>query len=98
MHMGRVLRTCKRTGSPKFRIPSVRQDRRSQNQLLAFAVADATKKTLILSKAVGVSLQVLETVDYSWGKMKFESSPISKLSQQVLLAAWQKHLLKCRIS
>ena len=82
--LGRVLYALANAPvRPEFRISySVSKPEEAKNQLLALAVADATKKAEILSKAAGVSLQELETVDYSWGKIEFESSPISKLSEE----------------
>ena len=50
----------------------------SKNELLGKAVEDAKAKAVVLSKAAGVKLKQIQSIDYSWGEIDFECSPISE--------------------
>lgn len=50
-----------------------------KNELLANAVTDAKAKADVLSKASGVSLGEIITIDYSWAEIDFVSRPMDKL-------------------
>ncbi len=41
--------------------------------MLANAVADAREKATVLSQSAGVVLKDIQTIDYSWGEVRFES-------------------------
>ena len=53
---------------------TVRDQEQVKNSLLAKAVTDATEKAKVLAKAAGVTLKDIQTIDYSWGEVKFETS------------------------
>ena len=48
----------------------------SKNELLGKAVEDARAKAEVLTKSAGVSLQEIVSIDYSWGEIDFEISPM----------------------
>ena len=59
---------------PEFRISyTIKDQEAAKNELLGKAVKDAKEKALILSKSAGVSLKEIESIDYSWGEVKFET-------------------------
>ena len=71
---------------PEFRISyTVKDPESAKNELLALAVSDAQKKAEILSKAAGVSLFELQTIDYSWGEIEFATAPIGQLAESCCL-------------
>ena len=39
-------------------------------------VIDAKEKACVLTKAAGTTLKDIQTIDYSWGEIAFESSPM----------------------
>ena len=53
---------------------TVRDQEQVKNSLLAKAVTDATEKAKVLAKAAGVTLKDIQTIDYSWGEVRFETS------------------------
>ena len=40
------------------------------------AVADARQKAALLSQAAGVTLKEIQTIDYSWGEVRFRTETI----------------------
>ena len=50
-----------------------------KNELLGKAVEDSKIKAEVLSKAAGVSLGEIKTIDYSWGELEIYSEPIRHL-------------------
>ena len=63
--------------SPEFRISYFVGDPESaKNDLLGKAVTDAAAKAGVLTKAAGVTLGEIQTIDYSWGRIDFEVSPM----------------------
>lgn len=63
---------------PEFRIEyTVAEPKKCKNELLANAVTDA--KADVLSKASGVSLREILTIDYSWKEIDFVSRPMEKM-------------------
>lgn len=65
---------------PEFHIEyTVAEPERCKNELLANAVADAKAKADVLSKASGVSLGEIVTIDYSFAEIDFVSKPMDKL-------------------
>ncbi len=77
--LGRVLgllAAC--TGNPEFSIQyTVSDPEAAKNELLAKAVEDSEEKAFILSKAAGVELGEILTVDYSWGEVELVSRPMN---------------------
>lgn len=70
-----ALANCKI--DPKFRISyTVKEPEDSKNELLGKAVTDAKSKAAVLSKAAGVELKGIQSIDYSWGEIDFEISPM----------------------
>ena len=62
---------------PEFRISyTVRDPEAAKNLLLGRAVADAKEKAAVLTQAAGVSLKEIQSIDYSWGEIEFEYSPM----------------------
>lgn len=63
--------------SPEFRLSyTVRDKEASKNLLLGKAVEDAKAKAAVLARAAGVSLKDIQSIDYSWGEIEFECSPM----------------------
>lgn len=75
--------------SPEFRISyTVKDPEAVKNTLLGKAVADAKEKAAVLTKAAGTTLKDIQTIDYSWGEIDFEVSPMSRgLMMEDCLAA-----------
>ena len=64
---------------PDFRLSyTVKDPEASKNELLGKAVADAKAKAEVLAKAAGVSLKGIKNINYSWGEIQFEYSPMRK--------------------
>ncbi|WP_035795833.1 SIMPL domain-containing protein [Butyrivibrio sp. WCD3002] len=62
---------------PDFRISyTVKDKEASKNELLGKAIADAKAKAAVLTSAAGVTLKDIKTIDYSWGEIEFEYSPM----------------------
>lgn len=60
--------------SPEFQIGYfVKDQEAAKNAMLANAVADAREKAMILSQSAGVVLKDIQTIDYSWEEVRFES-------------------------
>ena len=61
---------------PEFRVSyTVSDPEGARNALLERAVADATEKAAALTRAGGVPLGDLQSIDYSWGRIDFEVLP-----------------------
>lgn len=62
---------------PEFHLSYTVKDREaSKNELLGKAVADAKAKAAVLTQASGVTLRDIQSIDYSWGEIDFEISPM----------------------
>lgn len=62
---------------PDFRISyTVKDKEASKNELLGKAIADAKAKAAVLTSVAGVALKDIKTIDYSWGEIEFEYSPM----------------------
>lgn len=62
---------------PEFRISyTVKDPEASKNLLLGKAVTDAKEKAVVLTQAAGVALKDVQSIDYSWGEINFEYSPM----------------------
>ena len=57
---------------------TVKDPEAAKNELLARAVADAREKAAVLTRAAGVALRELQSVDYSWGEVDFEVRTTSR--------------------
>ena len=65
--------------NPEFRISYTVSDPESaKNRLLGEAVKDASVKADVLTKSAGVSLKDIQSIDYSWGEINFEVSPVNR--------------------
>ena len=65
--------------NPEFRISyTVKDPEAVKNELLDKAVKDAKAKAEVLTRAAGLSLGEIQTIDYSWGQLDIEFTPISK--------------------
>ena len=70
-----ALATCPQ--SPEFRIVyAVKDSEAAKNTLLGKAVKDANEKAEVLSSSAGVTLKGIQSIDYSWGEINFEVSPM----------------------
>ncbi len=70
-----VLANCK--AKPEFRISyTVKDPEATKNTLLGKAVADAKEKAAALTQAGGVTLKDIQSIDYSWGTISFECTPV----------------------
>ncbi len=56
----------------------VRDAEASKNELLGKAVVDAKAKAEVLTAAAGVQLKDIASIDYSWGEIDFEVSPVGR--------------------
>ncbi len=63
---------------PEFRISyTVKDPEAVKNTLLGEAVADAKAKAAVLTRAGGVALLDIQTIDYSWGEIDLEYRPMN---------------------
>ncbi len=64
---------------PEFRLSyTVADPEARKNELLAKAIHDAKEKAAVLTTAAGVTLGSILNIDYSWGEIEFEYSPMYK--------------------
>lgn len=64
---------------PEIRFSYFVKDQESaKNILLAKAIEDATSKATVLSSAAGIALNSIQMIDYSWGKVELEVSPLTR--------------------
>ncbi|MDE6221892.1 MAG: SIMPL domain-containing protein, partial [Lachnospiraceae bacterium] len=79
--LGKVLyKLGHSTVRPEFRIEyTVAEPEKCKNELLANAVTDAKAKADVLSKAAGVSMGEIITIDYSWAEIDFVSRPMDNM-------------------
>lgn len=62
---------------PEFRISyTVKDPEAAKNLLIGKAVTDAKEKALVLTRAADVALKDIQSIDYSWGEINFEYSPM----------------------
>ncbi len=63
---------------PEFRLSyTVSDPEAAKNELLGKAVTDAKEKAAVLTQAAGVTLKDIQSIDYSWGEIDFEYSPMN---------------------
>ncbi len=79
--LGRVLLAVARCpGKPEFTIHyTISDPEAAKNELLAKAVQDSMTKASVLSKAAGVKLSDILSIDYSWGEIEFITRPMGDL-------------------
>lgn len=64
---------------PEFRLGyTVKDPEAVKNELLGKAVQDAVAKAGVLSKAAGLKLGDIQSMDYSWGRVEMEVYPMSR--------------------
>ncbi len=66
---------------------TVKDPEAAKNELLGRAVADAKEKASVLTKAAGVVLGEIQSVNYSWGEIDFEVQPLRALNTERCFAA-----------
>lgn len=75
------------SAKPQFNISYfVKDAERAKNLLLGNAISDAKQKAIVLAETSGVVLKEIQSIDYSWGEVRFESRPemIGMASEGVL--------------
>ncbi|MCR4850954.1 MAG: SIMPL domain-containing protein [Lachnospiraceae bacterium] len=79
--LGKVLGVmAKCAGEPEFTIQfTVSDPEASKNELLAKAVEDSRAKADVLSRATGVGLGEILSIDYSWGELEIYSRPLENV-------------------
>ncbi len=66
---------------------TVENTKKVKNMVLEKAVEDAREKAEVLTKAAGVALQEIVTIDYSWHDIIVQESPMRMLADTDCLAA-----------
>lgn len=76
--LGRLLYALANCGvEPELRIIyTVKDPEATKNLLLGKAVTDAKEKAVVLTRAAGTALKDIQSIDYSWGEISFECSPM----------------------
>ena len=76
--LGRILYAlAKCPVKPEFRLSyTVKDPEKSKNELLGRAVADSREKAGVLTRAAGVTLGSIQSIDYSWGQIDLEVRPM----------------------
>ncbi len=65
---------------PEFQLSyTVRDPEAARNELLGQAVADAREKAAVLTRAAGVTLKDIQSIDYSWGQLNLEVQPMNRM-------------------
>ena len=65
---------------PEFRLSyTVKDPEAAKNELLGNAVMDARVKAGVLTKAAGVALKDIQSIDYSWRNITFEVQPMNRM-------------------
>ena len=80
--LGRILYALANNEAltPDFRFSFFVKDvEGSKNELLGKAVTDAKAKAEVLTKAAGVALQEIISIDYSWGEIDFVTKPMNEM-------------------
>ena len=76
--LGRILYALANCAvRPEFRLSyTVKDPEATKNLLLGKAVADAMEKASVLTRAGGVALREIQSIDYSWGEIDLEYRPM----------------------
>lgn len=77
--LGKVLAAAAACpGQPEFSIQyTISDPEAAKNELLFKAVEDSKVKASVLSKAAGVELKEIISIDYSWGEIDLVTKPVS---------------------
>ena len=75
--LGKLLGAISKiTGEPEFSLEyTIADPEAAMNELLAKAVEDSKAKASVLTRAAGVELGDVLTIDYSWGEVDFIARP-----------------------
>lgn len=86
--LGKILTALSGCGAnPELEISYTVKDREAaKNELLGNAVANAMAKAEVLTRAAGVRLKEIQSVDYSWGEINFNVKPMRKAINTALRA------------
>ena len=78
--LGKILYALAKSSlKPEFSLSyTVKDPEAAKNELLEKAMRDAAAKAGVLSGAAGLKLGEIRNVDYSWGRIDFEVSPIAR--------------------
>ncbi len=78
--LGKLLYALARCpAKPEFSLSyTVGDPEAAKNALLGKAMADAMEKAAVLGRAAEVSLGQIQSIDYSWGEISFESRPMER--------------------
>ncbi len=78
--LGKLLYALARCpAKPEFSLSyTVGDPEAAKNALLGKAMADAREKAAVLGRAAEVSLGQIQSIDYSWGEISFESRPMER--------------------
>lgn len=87
--LGKVLYSLSRCPiKVKFDIDYTISDREgAKDQLLKNAIADATHKAKVLAESADVNLGEIVDINYSWGEIRFSSSPINTFALESKMMA-----------
>ena len=79
--LGRLLYALSNSPvQPVFQISyTVKDPEAAKNELLGRAVSDAREKAAVLTRAAGVQLREIQSIDYSWGEISFETRPMNRM-------------------
>ncbi len=73
--------------NPELRISyTVKDPEAVKNELLGKAVQDAIAKGKVLSSAAGLTLESIQNIDYSWGRVEFEVQPMDRMMALPVMA------------
>jgi uncharacterized protein YggE len=78
--LGKILYAlANSTLHPEFSLSyTVKDPEAVKNELLGKAVRDAAAKAGVLSSAAGLKLGEIQSMDYSWGEIRFETEPVNR--------------------
>ena len=79
--LGKLLYALANSGvDPELRLSyTVKDPEAAKNALLAKAVTDAREKAAVLTRAAGVTLKDMQSIDYSWGEISLEYQTMSSI-------------------
>ena len=78
--LGKILYALANSSlNPEFRLSyTVKNPEAAKNELLDKAVQDAVAKAGVLTRAANQKLGDIQSIDYSWGRIDFEFSPMDR--------------------
>ncbi len=78
--LGKILYALANSSlNPEFRLSyTVKDPEAAKNELLDKAVQDAVAKAGVLTRAANQKLGEIQSIDYSWGRIDFEFSPMDR--------------------